>query len=55
VVEIRDLSSPESIQDWEAKSREFSAKISKLGQDVDWAEKSTAVDSDGRKKVSNFT
>jgi hypothetical protein len=46
------LSSPE---EWEAKARLFDSKISKLNQDIEWAEKSTAVDSDGRKKVSNLS
>ena len=52
IVEIRDLSNPEQIQEWEAKARGFDDKISKLLQDVEWAEKSTAVDNDGRKKVA---
>jgi hypothetical protein len=43
-VEIREIQNPEVQAEWEAKAKAFDQQISKLTQDVDWAEKSTTMD-----------
>ncbi|RKO89337.1 hypothetical protein BDK51DRAFT_27875, partial [Blyttiomyces helicus] len=43
LVEIRDLTS-ERTPEWEQKAREYDAQISKLLQDVEWAETSAEKD-----------
>lgn len=43
-VEIREIQNPEVLAEWETKAKAFDQQISKLTQDVDWAEKSTTMD-----------
>ncbi|KAJ3101664.1 hypothetical protein HDU97_001205 [Phlyctochytrium planicorne] len=50
LVEIRDLAD-EKKPDWEAKAKEYEAKIAKLLQDVEWSE-TTAKGDDTKKKAN---
>ena len=43
-VEIREIQNSEVQAEWETKAKAFDQHISKLTQDVDWAEKSTTMD-----------
>ncbi len=42
-MEIRELS-PEKAVEWDTKAKGYDQEISKLTQDVDWAEKATSVE-----------